>query len=403
MSVVPDPLVRASLEEILKIAPAGPDPIRIGALSLLSCVPPYAHDMKRSSELSAEALTLARQLGRPSSLSEALRARLHSLSGPDDIEALLEVAAEMLERSKETRSWVPIEAHGARFGAMVLRGDMPAADTALRELGRVATSLRWPEAVWYHDRLQAQRRLLDGDFAEAESAGDELRARSKRMGLSYGSAFIDSQRNVLNFIRLGPVRASANWRVSVAQMFAASGGLQASYRAALVRLATDVGQMDVARRMFEDVVARDFEDVPKDIAYPNALHNLGIAATRFSDRPRVERLYGMLLPYARFNTPNNMLFYEGSASHALAVMAAELGRHEDAEGHFEEALAMNERMGTRPHLARTYFIYAQYRASREGKASQARARELASKGLELADALGMVGLQPQLRALLPGV
>ena len=399
MSVIPDPLVRAALEEILKIATAGPDPIRIGALSLLSCVPPYAHDMKRSGELSAEALTLARQLGRPSSLFEALRARLHSLSGPDDIPALLEVAAEMLERSKDTRSWVSIEAHGARFGAFVLRGDMPAADTALRELGRVATSLRWHEAIWYHDRLVAQRRLLDGDFAEAENAGAELRARSKRMGLSYGPAFIDSQRNVLSFLKLGPARAAAGWRMSVSQMFAASGGLQPSYRAGLVRLATDTGQMEIGRRMFEDVAARDFEDVPKDIAYPNALHSLGIAAARFEDRPRAERVYALLLPYATFNTPNNMLFYEGSASHALGVIAASLGKHADAERHFEDALAMNERMGTRPHLARTYCVYAQHCATREGKASQAKARDLTAKGLELAEGLGMEALIEQLRAI----
>lgn len=398
MSAVPDPLVRDALEEILKIAPQGPDPIRIGALSLLSCVPPYAYDMRRSGELSAEALALARRSSHPGSLFEALRARLHSLSGPDDVDGLLEVAAEMLERS-DGRSWVAVEAHGARFGALVLRGDLPAADAALRELGRVANTRRWPEVIWYHDRLQAQRRLLDGDFAVAEAAGEELRARSKRMGLSYGPAFIDSLRNVLSFMRLGPERASATWPISLKAMFAASGGLQPSYRAALVRLATDVGQIELGRRMFEDVAARDFEDVPKDIAYPNALHSLGISAARLGDRPRAERLYALLRPYAAFNTPNNMLFYEGSASYALGLMAAALGMQAEAEQHFEDALAMNERIGTRPHLARTYAAYAQHWAGREGKAAQARARELAAKGRELAEALGMAGLIGQLDAL----
>jgi len=325
---------------------------------------------------------------------------LYSLTGPDDIDALLDVAAEMLEPSRETRAWVAIEAHGARFGALVLRGDLPAADAALRELGRVANTRRWPEAVWYHDRLQAQRRLLDGDFAAAETAGEELRARSKRMGLSYGPAFIDPLRNVLSFMRLGPAGAVQSWPISLTAMFAASAGLQPSYRAGLVRLATDVGQLDLARRMFEDVAARDFEDVTKDIAYPNALHSLGIAAARLTDRPRVERLYALLKPYAAFNTPNNMLFYEGSASYALGVMAASLGLHTESQQHFEDALAMNERIGTRPHLARTYAVYAQYWAGREGKAAQARTRELAAKGRALAEPLGMVGLTAQLDALL---
>src|SRR6185436_3787071 len=107
-SAIPDPLVRDALEEILRIVPQGADPIRIGALSLLACVPPYAHDMQQSGELSASALSLARELGKPSGLFEALRARLYSLSGPDHIDALLEVAGEMLERSHGARSWVPI-------------------------------------------------------------------------------------------------------------------------------------------------------------------------------------------------------------------------------------------------------------------------------------------------------
>ena len=73
--------------------------------------------------------------------------------------------------------------------------------------------------------------------------------------------------------------------------------------------------------ILDQMAARDFEEIPKDIGYVNALAHLGIAAAELGDRIRAERLYGLLLPYALYNTPNSMLFYDGSASHSLALMA----------------------------------------------------------------------------------
>jgi hypothetical protein len=59
-------------------------------------------------------------------------------------------------------------------------------------------------------------------------------------------------------------------------------------------------------------------DIPRDIGYVNALSHLSLVAVQLEDRARAERLYDLLSPYALLNTPNSMLFYEGSASHALA-------------------------------------------------------------------------------------
>jgi hypothetical protein len=43
----------------------------------------------------------------------------------------------------------------------------------------------------------------------------------------------------------------------------------------------------------------------------------------------------------------------GSVSRSLGVLAAKMRRFDDAERHFEAALAMNERMGARPWVAHT--------------------------------------------------
>jgi DNA-binding winged helix-turn-helix (wHTH) protein len=384
MAAVPDPLVRTALEEVLKIAPEGPSPLRIGALSHLACLPPYANDMQRSRELSGQALALARERGVESSLFQALRARLYSLSGPDDIDAQLEVAAEILESGARTGMYG--EAHAARFGAFAYRGDMVAAREALQACGRISNELRMPEMIWFHDRIAAQWRFLDGDFAGAEAASAELKARSERMGLSYGAAFIGVQQQLHARAISGPGTGAE--RGNLAAVFAAGTLLHPTMRATLVRLAAEIDDRDGARRMLDTMAARDFDDIAKDIGYLNALHHLALAAAILGDRPRAERLYELLAPYPNHNTPNNMMFYEGSASYALALLAEALddGR---AGQHFEDAIAMNERIGMRPQVARVCYSYALWLKKQPARAQQAQAGELAARARSLAEALGM--------------
>ena len=79
---VPDRLARSALEQVLRITGERPCPERVSALSQLACVPPYALDLQRSDQLSAEAVAMARQLGDvPALLRVTLGAALLAL-GP---------------------------------------------------------------------------------------------------------------------------------------------------------------------------------------------------------------------------------------------------------------------------------------------------------------------------------
>jgi len=389
---IPDPLVRSTLEEVLRVAPDGPDPQRISALSQLACVPPYAHDMLRSAALSEEAVALARRLGDSVRLFEALRARLHALSGPDHIDDVIAVADEML-RLNERGRWASGDAHVARVGAFLYRGEMAAADASLQAVEREARSARLPEAIWLHDRLRNQRRLADGEFEAALAECKELGGRGKRMGLSYGRLFLDAQRFAISLARGGPEAVRER---NLAVLFSAGAEVQWSYRAGIVSLTAQLGREREARSMLDQMAARDFEDIPKDIGYVNALSHLAIAAAELGDSARAERLYGLLAPYALYNTPNSLLLYEGSASYPLALLAALLGRAERAEEHFQEALAMNERLGARPQIARLGYAYARWLAGRQ---RSARARSEAAQAAHLAGALGMTWLEARAREL----
>jgi hypothetical protein len=378
--------VRSTLEEVLRVAPDGPDPQRISALSQLACVPPYAHDMQRSAALSEEAVVLARRLGDSVRLFEALRARLHALSGPDHIDDVIAVADEML-RLNERGRWTSGEAHVARVGAFLYRGDVSAADAALQAVEREARNARLPEAIWLHDRLRNQRRLVDGEFEAALAECKELGSRGKRMGLSYGRLFIDSQRFAIALARGGP---DAVRERNLAALFVAGGEVQWSYRAGIVSLTAQLGQEREARSMLDQMAARDFEDIPRDIGYVNALGHLAVATAELCDRARAGRLYGLLTRYALYNTPNSLLFYEGSASYPLALLAALQGFDARAEDHFQQALAMNERLGARPQVARVGYAYARWL---DARGSAARARSEAGRAARLAAGLGMSWLE----------
>jgi hypothetical protein len=73
------------------------------------------------------------------------------------------------------------------------------------------------------------------------------------------------------------------------------------------------------------------------------------------------------------------------------MLAACLHRWDDAERHFADALAMNERLGARPDVVRTRRAWASMLLDRNapGDAARARARDLIAAGLAEAETLGM--------------
>ncbi|HKU43471.1 MAG TPA: AAA family ATPase, partial [Polyangiales bacterium] len=407
LGTLPDELVREALEQALRTAPEGPHPQRISALSQLSIVPPIACDLEASKRTSALALSLARQrveqAGRSEeeardsklSLFEPLRARLYSLSGPGDIDALLELCTEIasLDRPVTDFSW---EGQMARFGAFIHRGDLKAAGVALEALGHLGDELKMPEQRWFYERQRVQAQLLRGHFAEALEASEALLASSSRMGLSYGALFTNALRTAVNYFRNGAEALRIHIDLSGATWPAE---LPLSLWSYGVRFAAEAGDLEAARRNWEPLARHGFENVPKEISYLLTLCNSAYAAAMLDDKPRAEKLYTLLTPYPHHNTPDNLLIHHGSVSHFLGLLAAVTGKDNRVEDHFSAALAMNERLEHLPQLARTCYEYAEWLRSRPDASAQERGRGLGRRACELAQRLGMVWLYERARVL----
>ncbi len=79
-------------------------------------------------------------------------------------------------------------------------------------------------------------------------------------------------------------------------------------------------------------------------------------------------------PYAEFNVENAADAIRGSVSRYLGLLASTLKRWQDAQVHFESALALNASMGARPWLAHTQNDYARTLLARDRRTTASRPR-----------------------------
>jgi DNA-binding winged helix-turn-helix (wHTH) protein/tetratricopeptide (TPR) repeat protein len=379
MSMIPDALACSALEGVLQQLPDAASPTRVGALSLLSCMPPYSRDLSRSKELSARAVALAQELPGRGPRKEALNAQLFALSGPDDIEAALRVIDQMLAANADAPAWTNNDALSARFSTCLQAGRMAEADAALAQMALASQGQHWPEATFFRERLAAQRRFLDGHFDEAERRYKQLHAEAVRAGVSYADMFYGSFAFSLALERHG-VRAVATPSLLTAEVAPATTSLYAAF----ARLAAELGERDIARTLLAKV--GNPAELTRDGEYLYELSNLAVCAAAFDDKARCEQLFALLEPYPDLNTPNPLGFYVGAVSHFLGVLSDALGRSVRASAFFERALARNQEMGYRPGVVRTLLAHGRLDVRLGRKRS---GRELLTRARDEAQALGM--------------
>ena len=90
----------------------------------------------------------------------------------------------------------------------------------------------------------------------------------------------------------------------------------------------------------------------------------------------------------------------GAASRYLGMLATTMERWDEAEQHFQEALAMNTRTGARPWLAHTQHDYAVMLLARGQPEDRTQAMTLFEEALTTARELGMRALEARLTARL---
>jgi class 3 adenylate cyclase len=123
-------------------------------------------------------------------------------------------------------------------------------------------------------------------------------------------------------------------------------------------------------------------------------------AVYLNDRERAAALYEHLRSRAELTiVVGGLVDCYGSASRYLGLLAGVLGRWEDAERHFEDAIEADQRMGTRRWTGWGQYQYAKMLLDPDRQGDREKALSLLSQALDTAQELGMKALLERALAL----
>lgn len=343
--------------------------------------------------LSIQAVATARTSGDLETVGGALSARHAVLFGPDALEERAAIAEEVLRIGRRlSRPDLVLRGHAIRFTIRFECGDIALADQDLEAHRLLAEELcdpfdRWANLVW-----RAMRVLLEGRFDEARKysalALDLVQhvpgPHSTELN---GPASFVAQQFLIEDTATEPLVSP-----DAAREFGSRYPEVSTWRLASLIVLTRLRDAPAVAREIDNVAGDDFRDFERNGVWLVSLSLLSEAIELVGDAPRAALVYELLLPYADRNATGSLVASCGPVSRVLGLLAATMGRWPDAEQHFRDARAMNERMGADPHLAKTLFDHGRLLVRHLGEAGRDRGATLVEEGLAIARRLAMPGL-----------
>ncbi|MDP9300081.1 MAG: AAA family ATPase [Actinomycetota bacterium] len=394
-----DPRLVLLLEDALAALGEEDSPLHAKLLARLAGALRDRPSREPRASLSQRAVEMARRIGDPATLAYALDGRYAAVWWSGNAEERLAIASEIIQLSDEVGDKErAAQGHDYRFCALMELGDIAAVDAELEVVTRLAEELRQPAQRWIATQTHAMRALLDGRFEEAEELIHEaLEVGRGAQGWDAGVTF-----TLQMFVlcreqgRLQEIEATIRHAVD-------EYPTRPMFRCLLASLDSELGRKAEAQRTFEDLSADDFARLSANgNDWLFGMTFLSEVAAFLADVPRAATLYGLMLPYAGYVASDPGEVSTGSASRYVGILATTVSRFDEAERHFDAALAMNTRMGARPWIAHTQYDYAEMLLARDRSGDREKAFFLASDAFAICTAIGMVALQGKVSRLLEG-
>jgi DNA-binding SARP family transcriptional activator len=336
------------------------------------------------SSMARQAVAIARRLDDPETLLYALVSLFWATSGPE-IEEPLAIAEEVSRLAKERGgSEQAVQARWCQYVSWMTLGETARADAVADEYRALADEVKEPTQQWYSLVRRSILALFTGEFSEAEQLADGALALGRR-AQSWDAGF--SHRVVMFFLRREQGRLEEIEDL-IRRSVAEYAGYR-SFRCLVILLECELGREDEARRAFEEVAAKEFAALPRDIEWLFCLSILAEVAAYLHDRDHTSVLYRLLLPYARLNAVAAGEVAVGSVARYLGILASTTSRWDEGTRHFEDALEMNGRMGARPWLAHTQQDFARMLLARDAAGDKEKAQLLLTQALTTYEELGM--------------
>jgi len=374
------------LTEALEGLPA-PHPQRILLMAQLATFYLSAPDHERAAPLLAEALREARANDDREGELACLAAELYVLGGPGNIRGRIGAADRLIELAGPEGPPATVAfARNFRTLALLEAGDINGVDRAIREMEVSAERNHDLAARPFALRYRATRALLDGRLEEAERLSMEAFELAGRIGLGETA----SMNLAAQIFMLRRHQGRLEELMPMLQGFVAQFPDFVSWHSALSLLYVELGRYDDARAVLLSVVDL-VPDLPRDLTWLTTVSGLAEVCAVVEEREHLALFYELLRPFhASQVVVGNGDSTTGSVSRVLGLLAAAAGRVDDAKRHFEDAIAMNRRMGALPFLAYTLRdAAAAFEAG--GEPERARAQRAEARGI--AATLGMRELE----------
>ena len=367
-------------------------PLRGQALARLG-IELYWADRERSVALCQEAVEIARRLNDPHTSIVALWGRHLSLRNPDSLEQRLADGREAIavaERERE-RDFA-LEARFYRITDLVEAGDIAGADLGLREylIAEAELKDRFRRGLL----LQGMRALMDGRLAQAASLAQQafIAGQQSARPLTLNAFLVQHGMAMWELGRLGELEPQL-------RAYITQNPLIVFARCGLQLLLIQVGNLDEARTEFQSLARDEFAQVPRDWNWLASMFVLADICVDLGEAKHAEILYRLLAPYSARNAMLGWYHTYGSVACALGRLAGLIGRLNEAEAHFETALAANTRIRATVPLAHAECELAKLLlAGGEGDDAE-RAGVLIASAHRKADALNLVRVKEKLARL----
>jgi class 3 adenylate cyclase/tetratricopeptide (TPR) repeat protein len=369
-------------------------PDRARLLALLCSERNYDADLDGRLAWATQAVDVARRTGDRAALVDAIRLCHEGITAPRTLELRRGWHSEACELADELGDpTARLFANYYRCLAALEAGDLATMRDALSIFTSESKRIGQPFHLWHRAYHRALRWMLEGDPDAAEQAASD----ALELGIAAGQPDAFSYYSVqLTGVRRMQGRLHELIPL-IEQAVEDNPGLPA-FRAALVlAMSHETGDHHVSQ-LLDVEVANDFP-MSDDGQWLAAHVNWADAAARCGHRPAATTLYQRLLPWrAQFATTH--ITVSGSVAHYLGRLAHALGRHDEANLWFAEALACHQGMEAQYLVAFTQSAWAALLADRNQSGDTQLARALLDAASPVASQRGYGYVERDAQSLL---
>jgi tetratricopeptide (TPR) repeat protein len=327
-----------------------------------------------------------------------LRARHGALAGPEHVPERLAAATDMVTLAEEAGDEeLAATGRGWRLVDALQLGHLDQVDADQRAHADLAHRLGRPGPAADAAGWSAMRALLDGRADDARSSATEAFELAVEAGDPEADASFLVQRWWPALEWSTPTGLSQV--IDECRDRASTGAEGRMWRTVLALALARDGRLDLAAEELRRVTDHGLGELVRAPGRLAPLANLAEVAWMVGDAQRAAMVGPLLEPFAsHLVVAGRGLLCQGSAARACGMVAASAHRWDEAQRHFEAAMAAHRRIGAHPLLARTQFEWSTVLLQRGRKIDRRRAAECRRKSAELAEALGMSRLLEEIAA-----